>query len=177
MKAKANDRDLKSGQFKKGNIAALKHGAFSFKLTGNVPSVRGARALMHELNRIKEELEAITPDMNIKKSLLIEQAIKARGFMRLFEMYVKQAGLLNPRLYTRKVIDFQPGFKTYLSMASLQQKILMALGLDTERVDEVLTPLEIAAEFDKKKEAEEKKGKEATNIIKKYSEQKFRVQG
>jgi len=159
MKQKKKDVRDSRGKFKKGNVAALKHGAHTFKMTGKVPAVRGVKALRLELDRIKEELEAITPDMNIKKSLLIEQTVKARGFMRLWEMYISQYGILNPRLYysNKKTLDFQPGFKTYVAMATLQHKTLVALGLDTEQVEKVLTPLEIAEEFDKEKEAKGKK--------------------
>ena len=151
------------GQFIAGNpqaqTAALKHGLYAFKLTGKIPSLRGARALMHDLDRLRKELEVITPGMNVKKSLLIGQVVNARGFMRLFEMYVKQAGLLNPRLYPRGVIDFQPGFKTYLSFAALQHKALLALGLNTEEAEKVLTPIEYIEQFDKAKAKAKKKVK------------------
>jgi len=142
MKDKKEDRDSKTGQFGKGNQAALKSGSYSFKLTGKVPSVRGARRLMRELQEAKKAIEAITPCMNIKKGLLIDQVIKAQGFMRLFEMYCRNHGILNPRLYQRKVLDFQPGFRTYLSFAGLQHKALMALGLDINEAERLLTPAE-----------------------------------
>lgn len=151
------------GQFIKGNphaaVANLKHGLYAFKLTGKVPSLRGARALMHDLDRLRKELEAITPGMNVKKGLLIDQVVSARGFMRLFEMYVKQAGLLNPRLYPRGVIDFQPGFKTYLSFAAQQHRAIMALGLNIEDAEEILTPIEYIEQFDKAKAKAKKKAK------------------
>ena len=143
------------GQFVKGNpyasVANLKHGVYAFKITGRVPSLKGARALMHDLDRLRKELEAITPGMNVKKGLLIGQVVNARGFMRLFEMYVKQVGLLNPRLYPRGVIDFQPGFKTYLSFAAQQHRAIMALGLNTEEAEKALTPIEYIEQFDKAK--------------------------
>jgi len=143
----------KEGQFTKGNAqsqtAALKHGLYAFKITGKVPSIRGARVLMHELDRLRKELEAITPAPNVKKSLLIEQIVSARGFMRLFEMYCKQQGMLNPRLYNRGLIDFQPGFRTYLSFVSQQHKAITALGLDTEDAEKVPTPIEYIEQFDK----------------------------
>lgn len=145
----------KRGQFIKGNphaaVANLKHGLYAFKLTGKVPSIRGARKLMHDLSRLRSELEAVTPGMNVKKSLLIDQVVSARGFMRLFEMYCKQQGILNPRLYPRGVTDFQPGFKTYLSFAAQQHKALLALGLNTEEAEKVLTPIEYIEQFDKAK--------------------------
>lgn len=150
----------KRGQFNKGNpqsrTAALKHGLYAFKLTGKIPSIRGARVLMHDLSKLRSELEVITPGMNVKKSLFIDQVVSARGFMRLFEMYIKQAGLLNPRLYPRGVIDFQPGFGTYLSFAALQSKALLALGLNTEDVDKVPTPIEYIEKFDKAKKKDKK---------------------
>lgn len=152
MEDKINERDPK-GRLLPGHTVSIKHGLFTFRIHGKVPSVRGARALMLELTKLRKELEAITPRMNIKKSLLIEQIVKARGFMRLFEMYCKQNGIVNPRLAKGKIIDFQPGFKTYMSFANQQHKAIVALGLNTEQADEVLTPLQIAEKFDKKKEA------------------------
>lgn len=136
---KKSDHDSR-GKFKKGNIAALKSGAHSFKMTGRVPAISGRKALRTELDKIKAGLEAATSGMNVKKSLLIDQIVKARGFMRLWEMYVSKYGVLNARMFlsNRKTLDFQPGFKTYVAMAAQQHKALMALGLDTETADKVM---------------------------------------
>ena len=162
MEDKTKDRDLK-GRLLPGAKCAIKHGLFTFKITGKIPSVRGAKALMYELTKIRSELEAITPAMNIKKSLLIEQIVKARGFMRLFEMYCKKNGIVNPRLEKGKVIDFQPGFKTYMSFANQQHKAIVALGLSTEQADDVLNVQDYIKQFDEqeaKKKEEKKQEKE-----------------
>jgi len=143
------------GQFKEGHNLSLKHGYFPFKVTGKVPSVKGAKYLKAELKALRAELEAITPGLNVKKALLIEQIVKARGFMRLFEMYLNDAGILNPRL-RGGVIDFQPGFRTYMSFAIQQHKMLLALGLDTEEADKILTPFELAKKVDKEVAAKAK---------------------
>lgn len=44
-------------------------------ITGRVPSVRGARVLRRELTKIRAELESLTPDLNVKKALLIDQIV------------------------------------------------------------------------------------------------------
>lgn len=144
------------GQFKEGHNLSLKHGYFPFKVTGKVPSVKGAKYLKAELKALRAELEAITPDLNVKKGLLIEQVVKSRGFMRLFEMYLNDAGILNPRL-RGGTVDFQPGFRTYLSFAIQQHKMLLALGLDSRQADDVLDVQGFIKEFDKK-EATKKAG-------------------
>ena len=136
------ERDEK-GKFVKGNHAAVKHGGHAFLITGKVPSVRGARALKNELTRIRKELEAGTPALDVKKELLINQVINSLGFMKLFEMYCRKAGILNPKKWRQRILEYQPAFQTYLSMMNAQRSALQALGLDEKGAEEILTPYEI----------------------------------
>ena len=157
------ERDEK-GKFLAGNKSAVKHGCYSFKVDGKVPSVRGARKLKQELNRIREELEASVTKLSIKEELLINQVISAVGFCSLFEAFCVKAGILNPRKWRNKTVEFQPGFQTYLSMMNSQRSALMALGLD-EKAEEVLTTLEYIKQYDEKKRTEESGEKGTTQTI------------
>lgn len=147
-----SERDLK-GRFMRGNQAALKYGGHSFITTGKIPVVRGTRKLRKELTRIQKQLEDNIPDLNAKKSLLINQIVKSAGFCSLFELYCRKAGLLDPALSKKGRLDFQKGFKVYISLLNVQKSAIMALGLDEKQAEGVLTPYEII------KREEEKAGK------------------
>jgi len=137
------DRDSKTGKFLGGNQAAVKHSGHAFLVTGRVPSVRGARALKKELARIRRELEGCFPKLDVKKSLLVNQVVRAEGFCSLFEAYCKRAGIIEPHSARKKVLAFQPGFQTYLSLLNLQRNAIHSLGLDEKKSEEILTPFEI----------------------------------
>jgi len=142
MKQTGN-RDPKTGKFLRGNQAAVKHCGHAFLVTGRVPSVRGARALKKELARIRRELEGCFPKLDVKKSLLVNQVVRAEGFCSLFEAYCKRAGIIEPHSARKKVLAFQPGFQTYLSLLNLQRNAIHSLGLDEKKSEEILTPFEI----------------------------------
>ena len=150
-------RDSKTGKFLQGNKSAVKHGGHSFLITGQVPSVRGARKLKQELSRIRKELETSIPDLDVKKSLLIKQIVQAEGFASLFEMYCKKMGIIEPRSAKRGALNFQPGFKVYLSFLAAQKNALLALGLDEKRAEQILSPYELIQKEEKEKK-EEKHG-------------------
>lgn len=147
-------RDEKTGRFVRGNKVALKHGAFAFKVTGVVPSLRGARKLRDELTRVRRELEKNCPEMNVKKELLIDQVISATGFLKLFEGYVRKTGMIDPNAWKKAALNWQPGFSIYLSMMRQQQSALLSLGLDSEKAEEVLAPYQII-EADKEEKGNE----------------------
>jgi len=146
-------RDPESGKVLPKNQLALRHGLWLYKRTGKLPRIRGARALKQELVKLRQELEAVTPEMNAKKALVINQVVSSAGFMRLFELYVKKVGLPRADQWKKRVLDFQPGFAFYLSMARLQLSALQLLGLNKEQAEAILTPYQIV----EKEEKEEKK--------------------
>jgi hypothetical protein len=89
------------GRFLPGNQAAVKHGAWSLAQSGKVPSVRGVRALRKDLDRIRSDLEEITPRINVKKSLIISQIVRTEGMIRLIEVYLKKTGILRSDKFKR----------------------------------------------------------------------------
>jgi len=148
-------RDPKSGRFLNKNQLAIQHGLWVMKRTGKFPAyIRGARILKRELQEMRKELEAITPDLNVKKQLLINQICSASGFMGLVELYVKKVGLPRADQWRRKVFDVQPAFQFYLSMARLQIQCIQVLGLDLEQAEAILTPYQIVEKEEKKKSDE-----------------------
>jgi hypothetical protein len=136
-------RDQRTGEFLPGNQVATKHGGHAFLITGKVPSVRGARVLKRVLTRIRKELEDMTPDLNVKKRLLIDQIVSATGFMKLFEMYVRKVGIPRPDQWKKRIFDVQPAFSFYLSLMNRQLQAVQALGVNKEKADEILAPYEI----------------------------------
>jgi hypothetical protein len=85
------DRDIRTGRFTDGNKAALKHGAYSMQSfeSAKKPSIRGVRALTRYLDRLKSELESITPQLDVKKQLLINQVISLEEKRQLIDMWLK----------------------------------------------------------------------------------------
>jgi len=152
MKAKANDRDSRTGHFLKGNKAALKHGAYSLARAKKVPSFRGVRALVRHLDQVKVNLEKATPELNVKKEILIGQVVKTEEKLCLMDMWIRKTGILRPDRARRGLLELQPCLAySYLGFMNSQRLALMALGLDTEEAEKVLTPIEYIKKFDKAK--------------------------
>lgn len=151
---KEEGRDLKSGRFVKGNTVATKHGAVHYLTSGRLQG-RANERLRKEMKRIRLELErmlsrnggGITP----KETLLIQQVIKTFGFCSVFERFLEVHGVLDPNTLKKKVVTFQPGFTTYLSLLSRQNTALTSLGLSVEEKEKILTPFEIIQEEEKAK--------------------------
>jgi len=145
MSKQENERDRK-GRFLLGNQAALKHGAWSLA-KARIPSVRGVRKLNKELEGIRESLEKLTPQLNVKKQLLISQIVRTEGQIRLIEMYLRKAGILRPDKLRRGILDLQPSLaNSYLAFLNVQRHAIMALGLDNDKASEILAPYEIVEE-------------------------------
>jgi len=146
------DRDSKTGQFVCGNKAAIRHAAYSLQATGKVPSMRGVRALARHLDRLKSELESITPQLDAKKQLLINQIISLEEKRQLIDMWLKKCGLVIPEKVRKRRLELQPVMSFYISLMNSQRHAILALGLDIEQARRLLTPLEIV-------QAEEKQEK------------------
>lgn len=151
MKEKDTGRDPNTGKFTKGNVVALRHGIHSMK---NVPSVKGARALTKYLNEVKASLELATPELNVKKAILINQVLKCEEKLNLIDMWVRKTGILRPDRAKKGLLDLQPALTNcYLGFMKAQRQALLALGIDSRESEKILTPLELAEKID----SEEKK--------------------
>jgi len=154
MKNKREARDTKTGQFKKGNEAALKHGAYSLARTKNVPSIRGVRALARHLDQVKVQLETATPDLNVKKELLIGQIIKTEEKLCFIDMWLRKVGIIRADRIKRGLLELQPVLAhSYLGFLNTQRQALMALGIDSKDAERALFPYEIEAEAQAKEKA------------------------
>jgi hypothetical protein len=126
--------------------ANLKSGIHSklFKVTGRVPSLRGARQLQRDMDLLEKTLEEITPEINAKKVLLIRQVVRTETLIRLIEGYMKQHGILQPFKARRSIMELQPAVAgAYLSLMTQQRNSIMALGLDPKQLEAVKAPYEI----------------------------------
>lgn len=135
---KRPNQDAK-GHFTKGNMATGGAGLRRYKMIGKLPTVTGRRALNRYLNGVERDLMAATPRMNVKKELLIKQVVRTEGLMRLTELYLQSRGPVNPGPLARGEIELQPVItKNYISFMNAQRQAILALGLDPQKVDEVL---------------------------------------
>lgn len=134
----------------------IKHGILSYIQTGEFhPTQRKRIMLSKELERLKDLAKAQTSEMNVKKEMLINDAIFCQGIMDLAMLYINKAGLFEEGALKRGVLDMQPIIKQLAVFMNTKRLNLIAVGL-TSGIDDVLTPLQISEAFDKKKEAEEK---------------------
>jgi len=142
--AKNEGRNPRTGKFLPGNSCAQKSGIHHYLATGQLPSVRGKKALKKHLQEIQEELETITSKMNIKKKILISHIIRTEGVLKLIEMYVKRHGILRPDKYKKGLLELHPTIAgSYLSFLNTQKASVMALGLDEKQAEKILTPYEL----------------------------------
>lgn len=147
---KSTGRDRITGRFLPKNKAAISKGTEVFLRTGKIPSqIRGGAKIKAELKRIRGDLERLLgrERVSIKTELILDQLVAAVGYCKLFELFIKKAGLLDPVAARKKQISFQPGFRTYLELWTKQTNALAALDLSTPP-PVITTPLELAKSID-----------------------------
>lgn len=146
------DRDKRTGRFIRGNKAGFKHGAYSLARVRNVPSIRGVRALAMHLDEVKSELEASTPEMNVKKELLIGQVVKTEEKILLMDMWLRKFGIIKADRARKGSLELQSCLvNSYLSFLNTQRLALSALGLEGRQAVDAMTLQDIVDEVDKKK--------------------------
>ena len=128
------ERDPEAGRFLRNNQCARRHGAIQYWNDGKLPPGRKSQRLRAELKRIREELEQSLSGngkgITVQQELLIQQVCKTYGFCEIFEQYLREYGILNKAELRRNKVQFQPGFKMYLSLLSRQNHALISLGLN-----------------------------------------------
>jgi len=149
MNREKKDRDEQTGRFVKGNVAGLKHGAFSLARVRNVPSVRGVRALAKHLDRVKIELEKATPDLNVKKEILISQVVKTEEKLCLMDMWLRKTGMIKADKARKGLLELQPCLLSYLGFLNSQRLALTALGLGDRQTADILRIQDLVDEVDK----------------------------
>ena len=141
------DRRDGKGRFLPGNKNSMKHGAWLLKVkaTGAVPSLRGAKFIRADLARIRGELEAaMGARLTIQRQLLISQICRTEAQLRLIELYLHKSGIIRSDRAKEGIIDLQPCLSTsYISFLNTQRVAIVALGLEVEKVEAILTPYEV----------------------------------
>jgi len=99
--------------------------------------------LIRDLGPTEENLTAA-------QIIIIDRIVSKLGVIRCIEEHIRENTVMMGH-------NLAPSLgKSYLGYNNSVRLDLRELGIDKRMEDRVLTPLEIAAEFDKKKEAEEK---------------------
>ena len=137
-------------------MGKVKHGILHYISSGEIhPSIRKRESLSRELDRIKGLAIEQTPDMNIKKELLINDAIFCQGIIDLALLYINKAGLFEQRALKRDKLELQPIIKCLAQFMNTKRLNLLAVNL-TSKADETLDVQAYIKQFDKKKEAKAK---------------------
>jgi hypothetical protein len=135
------------GRFVPGNKAAVKHGCHSLASRGKIPKVKGQETLKRELSEFRRQLETSLPSpLPTKATLLIPVAVSLKGFMGLYELACRRAGVLDPTLLEEGKIEYQPAFKYYLAAGNNLVRVLRELGLDKEQTEDIKTPYELISQ-------------------------------
>lgn len=140
-------------------MGKIKHGVIHYISSGEIhPSIRKRESLSKELDRIKSLAIEQTPDMNIKKELLINDAIFCQGIIDLALLYINKAGLFEARALKRDQLELQPIIKSLAQFMNTKRLNLLAVNL-TSKADEALDVQAYIKQFDKKKKAKERRKK------------------
>jgi hypothetical protein len=139
-------------------MGETKHGIYTWIKHGQLPSLRGKRKIQKALEELERGLIADyggPEGISTSQEILIRSTVKALGVPFLIEMFINKYG---PLIQRSKSIELHPVLsRNYLSfLNTIRQNLLSLKELKKEHDDSVLTPLEIAEEFDKKKGAKEK---------------------
>ena len=89
-------------------------------------------------------------DLSVAQLILIDRLISLLGIIRLIEEKAKEDGVFSGRNLTASLRT------SYIAYNNTVRLTLEKLGIDKRMGGQVLTPLEIAEEFDKEKEAKKK---------------------
>lgn len=138
----------------------VKHGVILFKQSGKVhPSIAKLYNVSKQLEEIKKQMIIETPDHNIKKELLINDAVLCQGIIDLTNIYINKVGIFQEKPLERGVLELQPIIKSLASFMNTKRLNLMAVGLGS-KADDALDVQKYIEKFDKEKETKEKKKEE-----------------
>ena len=131
----------------------VKHGGYSFLVKGELPENRKyiLRYLIAARENLIRDLGPAEEDLTAAQIIIIDRIISKLGVIRCIEEHIRENSVMVGDILA-------PCLKaSYLAYNNSIRLDLQALGLEKRMEDRVLTPLEIAEEFDKEKEAKEKK--------------------
>ncbi len=130
-----------------------RHGGYVYLTTGEVPEHR--QYIKKYLTNIREgmikDIGPTETDLTTAQVILIDRLISLLGVIRLIEEKAKEDGVFSGR-------NLAASLRTsYIAYNNTVRLTLEKLGIDKRMGDRVLTPLEIAEEFDRKKKSKELK--------------------
>ena len=133
----------------------IRHGIIRYIQTGEFhPTQRKRVMLAKELDRIRELMIAQTPDMNIKKEVLLNDALRCQGICDLALLYINKVGIFEEKALKRGQLELQPIIKSLTSFMNTKRLNLLSVGLGS-KADDVLDVQRYIEQFDEK-EAKEK---------------------
>jgi len=126
-----------------------KHGGYSFLVKGELPENRKhvLRYLTAARENLIRDLGPTEEDLTTAQIIIIDRIVSKLGVIRCIEEHIRENSVMVGH-------NLAPSLKaSYLAYNNSVRLDLRELGIDKRMEDRVLTPLEIAAEFDKKKKA------------------------
>lgn len=130
----------------------IKHGGYSFLIKGELPENRKhvLRYLTAARENLIRDLGPGEDNLTAAQIIIIDRVVSKLGVVRCIEEHIRENSVMRGH-------DLAPSLKqSYLAYNNSVRLDLRELGIDKRMEDRVLTPLEIAEEFDKKKGAKEK---------------------
>jgi len=140
----------------------LTHGGYSFLATGQLPEHRVyiLRYLSAARQGLIEDIGGQEKDLSTAQLILIDRIISKLGIIRCIEEHVRENSIMEGN-------DLAPALKSsYISYNNSVRLTLQLLGLERKTEEKIITPLEFAEDFDKRK-AERRKKAEARKKEKK----------
>jgi len=112
------------------------HGILHYIETGKFhPTQKKRKQLSEELERLKRLAIEQTPDMNVKKEMLINDAIFCQGIMDLAVMYINKAGLFKEADLKRGHLEMHSVLMQVSRFMSVKRMNLQAIGLASKTDD------------------------------------------
>ena len=150
----------------KPNPAHITHGIRSFLRTGRIsPSVRGFRRIRRYLKEIERRLVSDLgggENLTAAQEILVKSTLQAFGVVLLTAAYSERHSIFREDKMREGTLELQPVFSNqYLAFINTIRQNLALLGLERQKVDEILDLkkyLEIKA---KEKEGGEKRAEKA----------------
>jgi hypothetical protein len=126
----------------------MKHGGYSLMVkSGELPERRSyLRAYLTEVREgLILDLGPTEEDLTTAQRVILDRAISKLCLIRCIEEFIKEQGVF-------KGIELSPVLaQSYLSYCESLERSFRTLGIDKRKSNELLTPLEVAAEIDKSK--------------------------
>jgi len=146
MRKLMRERDILTGRFLKSNTAALRHGGFASN-NKNIP-LRVRRQVQAIREQLVRDIGGAEPALTAAQAILIDKTINLYQITLCLEAYVRREGP-----FRGKKLDPVLG-QNYLAYVNTIRLNLRELGITTRAGENLLGPLEIAAEIDAKKAQE-----------------------